>query len=229
MYLCTQMIPFELLPLYQVDSYPNKFWTAPRNTTDWNLSVRELAVAGNEIAELLLKLLAPTLPDAHVGECSASLSGSAPLDTCSYVHGLPTGLFDSHTLFQNIVDDPGSFLNGTAPFNVTGCVQSCVFELNESLSDPGVCTFINGTDRDSYVWWVSDHITAAKYFADMYGNGLIGGTSCTRLSNQTGLWHVRSRIRCKGWGATTPRGSLERLLGVMGWSKLLRGMLTQML
>lgn len=69
------MIPYELLPIYQVDSYPNKFWTAPRNTTDWNLSVRELAVAGNEIAELLLKFLAPTLPGAHVGEWTGSFSG----------------------------------------------------------------------------------------------------------------------------------------------------------
>lgn len=61
------MLPFELLVLYQVDSYPNRFWTAPRNTTSWNLFVRELAVSGNEIARLMLKSLAIDLPDAHIG------------------------------------------------------------------------------------------------------------------------------------------------------------------
>lgn len=102
------------------------------------------------------------------------------------IYGLVAGLFDSHTLFQNIVDDPGSFLNGTAPFNVTGCVQSCVFELNESISDPGVCTFINGTDRDSYVWWVAQYNSSASSVVDAWGDGLVGGTSCIRLSSRTG-------------------------------------------
>lgn len=70
-----QMVPFELLVLYQVDSYPNRFWTQPRNTTEWNLFVRELGVSGNEIGELMLRLLAASLPDAHIGESVPSQPG----------------------------------------------------------------------------------------------------------------------------------------------------------
>jgi hypothetical protein len=48
---------------------------------------------------------------------------------------------------------PASYLNGTAPsFNVTGTVNTCVFQLGDS--DESVCTLVNGTDRDSYLWWV---------------------------------------------------------------------------
>ena len=47
---------------------------------------------------------------------------------------------------------PQRFLNGTAPLNVTGAVHACVFELNESTSDPGVCTDATGTAQDSFLW-----------------------------------------------------------------------------
>lgn len=76
-----------------------------------------------------------------------------PLCTLNELNNIDCiGLFDSHSLFEDIVADPGSFLNGTAPFNVTGAVHSCVFVEGESTSDAGVCTTVNGTDRDSYVW-----------------------------------------------------------------------------
>lgn len=32
-----------------------------------------------------------------------------------------------------------------------------MFQLNESTSDSGACTLVNGTDRDSYVWFDELH------------------------------------------------------------------------
>jgi hypothetical protein len=52
-------------------------------------------------------------------------------------------------------DHPAKYLNGTAPLDTTGAARACVFELNEPTSDPGVCTIANGTDRDSFLWYVS--------------------------------------------------------------------------
>ena len=62
------------------------------------------------------------------------------------------GLFDTHSLFADMYANPADYLNGTAPLNVTGAVHSCVFEEGESTSDPGDCTTVEGTDRDSYLW-----------------------------------------------------------------------------
>lgn len=63
-----------------------------------------------------------------------------------------TGLFDSHSLFQDILNNPAKYLNGTAPLNTTAAINSCVFQ--EGGVGGGVCTLVNGTDRDSYVWYV---------------------------------------------------------------------------
>lgn len=62
-----QIIPLDLTILYSSYSYPNRYWTAQRNTTDWNVYMRELARAGNQITLLELQALAPTLPGAHIG------------------------------------------------------------------------------------------------------------------------------------------------------------------
>ncbi|TFY80151.1 hypothetical protein EWM64_g3862 [Hericium alpestre] len=121
------------LPLYAVDSYPNRFWTAERNTTAWNLFINELAVSGNEIAKLMLQTLPASLPGAHIG------------------------LFDSHSLFNDILDNPSQYLNGTAPLNITGAVHACRFKTDESTSDPGECTDAEGTDRDSFAWYDELH------------------------------------------------------------------------
>ncbi|KAJ3783564.1 hypothetical protein GGU10DRAFT_50743 [Lentinula aff. detonsa] len=51
--------------------------------------------------------------------------------------------------------NPSQYLNGTAPLNVTGCINSCVFQVNEP--DSGACTLVNGTDRDSYLWYDELH------------------------------------------------------------------------
>ena len=65
------------------------------------------------------------------------------------------GLFDSHSLFADIFARPQLYLNGTAPLNVTGAVHACVFQLNESTSDTGICTDAMGTDQDSFLWCVA--------------------------------------------------------------------------
>ena len=62
------MIPLEFAPLYAPDSYPNRYWTAQRNTTEWSIFMRELTTSGNEIAKLMLEALAPKLHGAHIGE-----------------------------------------------------------------------------------------------------------------------------------------------------------------
>ncbi|KAH9926288.1 GDSL lipase/esterase [Epithele typhae] len=132
-FIFQNMIPLENTVLYAPDSYPNHIWSAERNTTEWSVFMRELTTSGNAIAKLMLQALAPTLPGAHVG------------------------LFDSHTLFADMFAHPERFLNGTAPLNVTGAVHSCVLQLNESTSDPGVCTDAVGTDQDSFLWFDELH------------------------------------------------------------------------
>lgn len=47
---------------------------------------------------------------------------------------------------------PANYFNGTAPFNVTGAINTCVFQTGDS--NESVCTLVNGTDRDSYLWCV---------------------------------------------------------------------------
>ena len=62
------MIPLETVPLYSADSYPNRYWTAQRNTTEWSMFMKELTTSGNAIARLQLQALTPTLHGAHVGK-----------------------------------------------------------------------------------------------------------------------------------------------------------------
>ena len=62
------MIPLETVPLYAPDSYPNLYWNARRNTTEWSVFMRELTTSGNAIARLQLQLLAPALKGAHIGQ-----------------------------------------------------------------------------------------------------------------------------------------------------------------
>ncbi|RDX40992.1 hypothetical protein OH76DRAFT_1412498 [Lentinus brumalis] len=132
-FIFQNMIPLQTTPLYSADSYPSRYWTAQRNTTEWSVFMTELTTSGNEIAKLMLQALAPTLHGAHIG------------------------LFDSHSLFADMFARPQLYLNGTAPLNVTGAVHACVFKLNESTSDPGVCTDATGTDQDSFLWFDELH------------------------------------------------------------------------
>ena len=73
------MIPLEFTPLYAADSYPSRYWTAQRNTTEWSVFMNELTTSGNAIAKLMLQALAPKLHGAHIGEsalCPRSLMHS---------------------------------------------------------------------------------------------------------------------------------------------------------
>lgn len=63
-----QMIPLHKVVLYSADSYPNTYWTEERNTTEWNVFMRELVNSGNALSKALLQLLAPTLKGAHIGK-----------------------------------------------------------------------------------------------------------------------------------------------------------------
>jgi hypothetical protein len=62
------MVPLDKVPLYSANSYPNKYWTEQRNTTEWNVFMKELVAAGNSISELMLANLARTLHGSHVCE-----------------------------------------------------------------------------------------------------------------------------------------------------------------
>jgi phospholipase/lecithinase/hemolysin len=130
-FIFQNMIPLELTILYSADSYPNIYWDTNRNTTEWSVFMTELVLSGNDLTEIKLENMLPQIPGAHVAH------------------------FDSHTLFQDMFSHPAEFLNGTAPLNVTGCVHSCVLGLN----DPDVfdCNTVNGTARDSFLWYDELH------------------------------------------------------------------------
>ncbi|CAL1699732.1 unnamed protein product [Somion occarium] len=123
-FLFQNMIPLQLTILYRADGYLTRFWTAPHNQTEWSVYMTELVASGNELARLMLQSLSRELPGAHIG------------------------LFDSYSFFMDIHDYPQNYLNGTAPLNVTGCINSCI--VNEDGSS--TCTIIQGTDRDSFLW-----------------------------------------------------------------------------
>ncbi|KXN88513.1 hypothetical protein AN958_07282 [Leucoagaricus sp. SymC.cos] len=130
-FLFQNMVPLDLIPLYSANSWPNKFWHFQRNTTEWSIMMRELVLSGNALAKLMLQDLAPRLHGAHIG------------------------LFDSHSFFADMHAHPANYFNGTAPFNVTGAVNTCVFQVGNS--NDSVCTLVNGTDRDSYLWFNELH------------------------------------------------------------------------
>ncbi|KAJ6632150.1 GDSL lipase/acylhydrolase [Mycena sp. CBHHK59/15] len=132
-FLFQNMLPLQHTVLYSANSYVNHYWTMQRNTTEWNVFMTELVKSANALFELRLQTMIPKLPGARIG------------------------LFDSYGLFQDIIDHPSLYLNGTAPLNTTGCIKSCVYELNEPIADNGICTIINGTNRDSYIWYDELH------------------------------------------------------------------------
>lgn len=145
------MVPLDHVVLYSADSYPNKYWTEQRNTTEWNVMMKEFVAAGNELTKLMLANLAPTLKDAHVCKSQIFFWGEW-IKFGQELIIFSKGLFDSHGLFTDILNNPALYLNGTAPLNTTGCWDSCVFQLNESTSGPADCTVNSGTAADSFVW-----------------------------------------------------------------------------
>ncbi|KAI0077017.1 carbohydrate esterase family 16 protein [Panus rudis PR-1116 ss-1] len=130
-FIFQNMIPLERTILYAPNSYPNGYWDLERNTTEWSLTMKELTTSGNALAKLMIQDVVPTLKGAHVG------------------------LFDSHALFTDMIANPGNYLNGTAPLNVTGAAATCVRELNTGAVI--TCNSAQGSDRDSYLWWDEVH------------------------------------------------------------------------
>ncbi|KAJ7595520.1 GDSL lipase/acylhydrolase [Mycena floridula] len=130
-FLFQNMIPLQHVPMYSDGSYLSKFWTGPRNSTEWSVFMTELVLSGNSISKLMLQLLAPQLHGAHIG------------------------IFDSHSLFQDMINHPANYLNGTAPLNITGAVNTCVFLEGGAQASP--CVLVNGTDRDSFLWFDELH------------------------------------------------------------------------
>lgn len=76
-HLAVQMLPVQKTIVYSPDSYPNRYWTAQRNTTEWNLVMTQLVNAGNALSRALLELLAPTLPGSHIGIVDVLLAATA--------------------------------------------------------------------------------------------------------------------------------------------------------
>ena len=64
-----QMLPLQDTVLYSADSYPNRYWTEERNSTNWHVFMTELTNTANNLNELKLLALLPYLPGAHVGAC----------------------------------------------------------------------------------------------------------------------------------------------------------------
>lgn len=61
------MLPLQDTILYSTYSYPNRYWTEERNTTEWNVFMTELTTSHNALASLMLQALVPTLEGAHLG------------------------------------------------------------------------------------------------------------------------------------------------------------------
>ncbi|THU95077.1 carbohydrate esterase family 16 protein [Dendrothele bispora CBS 962.96] len=133
-FLFQNMIPLEHVILYAPDSYPNRFWPGlPRNTTQWSLQMDEMVKSGNALTKGMLREL---IADGEL-------------------EGASIAYFDSHALFTDILNHPDQYLNGTAPLNTTGCINSCVFDTPTSTGD---CTVVpEGPERDSFLWFDELH------------------------------------------------------------------------
>ncbi|EJD37646.1 hypothetical protein AURDEDRAFT_199613 [Auricularia subglabra TFB-10046 SS5] len=132
-FIFMNMIPLQLTPLYSVDSHPSLYWHFERNTTEWSLFMNELVSSGNTLSSVLLQALAPMLPDVRIA------------------------LFDTHALFADIYSNPGKYLNGTAPLNVTGSVKQCDYEIGGGPVGGACPPEAQGTDRDSFLWYDELH------------------------------------------------------------------------
>ncbi|KAH9922176.1 uncharacterized protein B0H18DRAFT_1018380 [Fomitopsis serialis] len=132
-FVVQNMLPLQLTILYSAYSYPNRYWTEQRNTTEWNVFMTEITNTGNALSAAMLSALTPTLAGAHLG------------------------IFDSYGLISDVYAHPQNYLNGSASYNVTGCINSCAYQLNESTAGPVTCDVTEGTARDSFMWYDELH------------------------------------------------------------------------
>ena len=94
-------------------------------------------------------------PDSSWGTCwLVELIISESGTKTDFLPHTKTALFDSYSLFADMFTHPALYLNGTAPLNVTGCINPCVYQLNQDPSTPGECTMATGSARDSFLWSV---------------------------------------------------------------------------
>ncbi|KAJ3782968.1 hypothetical protein GGU10DRAFT_362253 [Lentinula aff. detonsa] len=63
-----KIIPLQHTILYSSTGYYTKFWTFPRNSTSWSVSMTELTLSGNDLTQLKLQALLPQIPGAHIGK-----------------------------------------------------------------------------------------------------------------------------------------------------------------
>ncbi|KAL6302569.1 GDSL lipase/acylhydrolase [Sparassis latifolia] len=159
-FLFQNMLPLQNTVLYAADSYPNHYWTYERNTTEWNVFMTELTQTANNLSALMLQSLTPALPGAHIG------------------------YFSSYDLVSDIINHPANYLNGTAPLNVTGCVNACVYQLNGNSSGPAACTVANGSDAYSFLWY--DELHPSQQTDGVIGKAI--AAAITRTSDQWTTW-----------------------------------------
>ncbi|EJT98012.1 hypothetical protein DACRYDRAFT_127575 [Dacryopinax primogenitus] len=122
-FLLQNMIPLQLVPMYSVLPDPDgTFWPQPHNRTDYNIRLQELVMAGNALWDLQVPTALNKMP------------------------GAAAAIFNSYALFSDMYNNPGEFLNGTLPYNVTGYV-----------SHGSGANVVNATNPDSYLWWNELH------------------------------------------------------------------------
>lgn len=73
--------------------------------------------------------------------------------------------------------NPGAYLNGTAPLNVTSSVQQCDHEIGGGPVGGTCPPGAEGSDRDSYLWFdelhpseQADRVVAREIAAALQGN-----------------------------------------------------------
>ncbi|EJD37643.1 GDSL lipase/acylhydrolase [Auricularia subglabra TFB-10046 SS5] len=152
-FIFQNIIPLQLTELYSATALPSRPWHTDRNQTEWALLMTEMTTAGNAISLLMLRALAPTLRGARIA------------------------YFDSHALFTDMFANPARYLNGTAPLNVTGSINGCPFELNGGPVGGACPPQVQGSDRDSFLWFdelhpseQADRVVAREMVAALRGN-----------------------------------------------------------
>lgn len=133
-FVIMNIIPLELTPFFSVNSCTNEHCQTMQIATLQNAFIYELTRGGNTITELLLQTTLPRLSGAHIAS------------------------FDTYGLFMDMYNNPGAYLNGTGPANVTGSVVSCVVQPGESGADVSTCTVVEGEGlRGGYLWYNDLH------------------------------------------------------------------------
>ncbi|KZT59659.1 carbohydrate esterase family 16 protein [Calocera cornea HHB12733] len=119
-FILQNMIPLQLTPAYSELPDPDgTVWPHRHNRTRYNIDMQDLVQTGNALWE-------QNLP-SEISELS----------------GAGAALFDSYGLFMDMYNDPGAFLNGSAPYNITGYYR------HHGKNMPG--------SPDSYLWWDELH------------------------------------------------------------------------